>query len=39
MVKKYASQKEYIHEVQKAKTLLEPIGMGERFKMVLFSKE
>jgi SAM-dependent MidA family methyltransferase len=39
MVKKYASQDEYIHEVQKAKTLLEPIGMGERFKMVLFSKE
>jgi len=39
MVRKYASNDEYIHEVQKAKTLLEPIGMGERFKMVLFAKE
>ncbi len=39
MVQKYATEKEYIHEVQKVKTLLEPIGMGERFKMVLFTKK
>ncbi|MEA1914890.1 MAG: SAM-dependent methyltransferase [Campylobacterota bacterium] len=38
MVQKHASEKEYLHEVQKVKTLLEPIGMGERFKMVLFKK-
>lgn len=38
MVQKHASENEYLREVQKAKTLLEPIGMGERFKMVLFRK-
>lgn len=38
MVKKHASQNEYLREVQKAKTLLEPIGMGDRFKMALFRK-
>lgn len=39
MVKEHASQNEYLREVQKAKTLLEPTGMGDRFKMASFRKE
>lgn len=39
MVLKYAGQKAYEIESAKVKTLLDPSGMGERFKMALFRKE
>lgn len=38
MVKDNADENSYLREVQKAKTLLEPTGMGERFKAILVRK-
>lgn len=34
-----ADEKIYIHETNKVKTLLEPTGMGDRFKCAIFRKE
>lgn len=36
MVKKHAGDKAYTIELGKVKTLIDPSGMGERFKMALF---
>jgi SAM-dependent MidA family methyltransferase len=36
---KNADEKTYIKETNRIKTLLEPTGMGDRFKMALFRKE
>lgn len=36
MVLKHAGQNAYLREANKAKTLLNPIGMGERFKVISF---
>lgn len=35
---KVATQKQYMHQVNKIKTLIDPTMMGERFKMVHFRK-
>lgn len=35
---KVATQKQYMHQVNKIKTLIDPTMMGERFKMVHFQK-
>lgn len=39
MVKNHAGENAYLREVQKVKTLLEPTGMGDRFKVAVFRKE
>lgn len=38
ILQKNVSEKNYLKEVQKVKTLLEPTGMGDRFKMLLIKK-
>jgi len=38
MVKDNADENIYLREVQKVKTLLEPTGMGERFKVIIVQK-
>lgn len=38
MLQKNVSQDAYLKEVQKVKTLLDPTGMGDRFKMLLIKK-
>ena len=38
MVKDHASENDYLREAGKIKTLLEPTGMGDRFKMARFRK-
>ena len=38
MLKENVSEKIYLNEVNKVKTLLNPTGMGDRFKMVSFRK-
>ena len=39
MLHKNTDEKTYIRETNKIKTLLEPTGMGDRFKVVIFRKE
>ena len=39
MLHKNASEKIYLKTVNKVKTLLEPTGMGDRFKMAMFRQE
>ena len=39
ILQKNSSEEVYLRELTKAKTLLEPIGMGERFKCAIFRKE
>lgn len=39
MVLKHAGETAYLREANKVKTLLNPIGMGERFKAIAFRKE
>jgi SAM-dependent MidA family methyltransferase len=34
-----ANENIYLKEINKVKTLLEPTGMGDRFKAVIFRKE
>jgi len=38
MLKEHTSDDVYLREVQKVKTLIEPTGMGDRFKMLKVSK-
>jgi len=38
MVKNNAGESAYLREVQRVKTLIEPMGMGERFKSILVRK-
>ncbi|MGM0623660.1 MAG: SAM-dependent methyltransferase [Campylobacterota bacterium] len=38
MYAKIATQKQYMHQVNKIKTLIDPTMMGERFKMVHFKR-
>jgi SAM-dependent MidA family methyltransferase len=38
MLHKNADEKTYLREANKVKTLLEPIGMGDRFKVAVFRK-
>ena len=38
ILQKNVSEENYLKEVQKVKTLLEPTGMGDRFKMLLIKK-
>jgi SAM-dependent MidA family methyltransferase len=38
ILQKNTTEEVYLRELTKAKTLLEPIGMGERFKCVVFRK-
>jgi len=39
ILKEKAGETAYLREVQKVKTLLEPTGMGDRFKVAVFRKE
>lgn len=39
ILKEKAGENAYLREVQKVKTLLEPTGMGDRFKVAVFRKE
>lgn len=39
ILKEKAGESVYLREVQKVKTLLEPTGMGDRFKVAVFRKE
>lgn len=39
MVKTYSGENAYLREVQKVKTLLQPTGMGDRFKVAVFRRE
>lgn len=38
MVQEHAGEKAYLKEVQRVKTLIEPMGMGERFKSIMVRK-
>ncbi len=38
ILQKNVSEENYLKEVQKVKTLIEPTGMGDRFKMLLIKK-
>jgi SAM-dependent MidA family methyltransferase len=38
ILEKHVDEKTYLSEVNKVKTLLNPTGMGDRFKMVSFRK-
>jgi len=38
MLHKNAQENIYLKETQKVKTLLEPTGMGDRFKMLLLKR-